>query len=81
MVQYLCLLMALLGCRIVFAADEDRFKGGSNDGYDSRALIQTDQSLIGARYRGGSNDGYEENVLTGVTIPKPPPRGTCFSIK
>lgn len=34
----LFLLAALSACRIVFAAEGDRFKGGSNDGYDDIIL-------------------------------------------
>ncbi len=75
----ICLLFALtvaLACGRVFAADDDRFKGGSVDGYDSASYIQTDPSLLNARFRGGSFDGYDDAASTNVTIP--PIEGTIF---
>lgn len=78
-ITLLMMLAAMLACgTAAFAATNDRFKGGSYDGWDSGSLLQADTNLFNARFAGGSYDGYDEIVSMSNAIP--PIRGTFFYI-
>ncbi len=71
------IILAILGMGLLAGSagggPDDRFKGGSYDGYDSDGVLNT--PTVNARYKGGSYDGfglgvvYNESVLpTGTLI-------------
>ncbi len=77
-------LMALLAFTAVFAGlEDDRFKGGSADGYANIRFLQTstDWGLIFARYKGGSYDGYAKGEALLEPMPPPLALGTIFLVR
>ncbi len=76
---FFLLIMLLVG-KLVLAAEDDRFRGGSFDGYDADSYIQTDPNLLNARFMGGSFDGYDDIAGTNFAIP-PEIIGTIYYIR
>ncbi len=84
MKTYMILSMILGGvliAAVAFADAEDRFKGGTHDGYERAEFIQVvppDFDLIYARFTGGSYDGYGLNSVTNTLVLSQGPAGTHF---
>jgi hypothetical protein len=79
------LLGVIMAVDCLGAAGDERFYGGSYDGYDQLSYIQYDTnsaSLVNARFTGGNYDGYDlltktnTSIRAGVTI-----AGTVFYVR
>ena len=60
-------------------ATNDRFHGGSFDGYNQCEAKWTTQFTIWSRFFGGSFDGYDA-ITKQMAMLLSPPKGTIFSI-
>ncbi|MBU0676565.1 MAG: hypothetical protein KJ626_00480 [Verrucomicrobia bacterium] len=56
-------LATLLTVSNVFGIGEERYYGGSYDGYAEGLLLQSDPVRFAARFSGGAHDGYDEGLL------------------
>ena len=84
MKTYMMLSVVLGGvliAAVAFADAEDRFKGGTHDGYERAEYIQVvppDFDLIYARFTGGTSDGYDRSILSDTSVLVPDAGGTIF---
>jgi len=63
--------LLMVGTAVLAGLEDDRFYGGSADGYANIRLLQTssDLDLITARFKGGSYDGYGSRTAEDLFIP------------
>lgn len=58
---------------------EDRFHGGSRDGWDVAVFTPPGAAAIRARFMGGSRDGSDMGIVLGLEIPRA--KGTVIMIR
>jgi hypothetical protein len=74
---------ALLAGTCLGAAGDERFSGGSFDGYDQCFYVQCDSNTVArnrARFRGGFYDGFDIASVRNTTINSGRPGGTVLAL-